>query len=222
MPSSEGPSLHTNTYVIRDELLTYFISYPYPSPPSSPPPPLLTAIDDNLITESPDAGQYGQYGFFIHPNESVKLPFKYQTFSVPRQTSHQDMVPVSCVCVSVCCGMHVCVHLLCCVSPVRVYVCVCVCVCVCICVCVCAFVCVCVCVRVYVCVCVHLCVCVCVCICVCVCVCACVCVCVCDMLWLCVNPHAIPGFQPMYILRSLTILSQESGSQFEHKIIKVS
>ncbi|KAL5515165.1 hypothetical protein EMCRGX_G000293 [Ephydatia muelleri] len=49
---------------------------------------IQTPIDDNLITESPDTGQYG---FFVHPNETVRLPFKYQTFSVPRHTSHEDM-----------------------------------------------------------------------------------------------------------------------------------
>ena len=39
------------------------------------------AIDDNLITEG-GGGEGGQYGFFIHPGETVRLPFKYQSFSV--------------------------------------------------------------------------------------------------------------------------------------------
>ena len=90
MSHSEGTSLHTNTYLMIqiDNLFC-----PYPSPPPSP-SSIPTAIDDNLITESPDTGQYG---FFVHPNETVRLPFKYQTFSVPRHTSHEDMVHV-CVC----------------------------------------------------------------------------------------------------------------------------
>lgn len=37
-------------------------------------------MDDNLITEGSEGGQYG---FFIHPGETVHLPFKYQSFSVP-------------------------------------------------------------------------------------------------------------------------------------------
>ena len=37
------------------------------------------AIDDNLITEG-GGGEGGQYGFFIHPGETVQLPFKYQSF----------------------------------------------------------------------------------------------------------------------------------------------
>ena len=41
----------------------------------------LTAIDDNLITESPDGG--GQFGFLVHPGETVSIPFKYQTFQPP-------------------------------------------------------------------------------------------------------------------------------------------
>lgn len=38
----------------------------------------LAAIDDNLITESPEGG--GDYAFFVHPSETVRLPFKYQSF----------------------------------------------------------------------------------------------------------------------------------------------
>ena len=43
----------------------------------------LLALDDNLITEGPEGGQYG---FFIHPGETVQLPFKYQSFSAPLAT----------------------------------------------------------------------------------------------------------------------------------------
>lgn len=37
--------------------------------------------DDNLITESPTSG--GQFGFFVHPGETVRIPFKYQSFQQP-------------------------------------------------------------------------------------------------------------------------------------------
>ena len=37
--------------------------------------------DDNLITESPASG--GQFGFFVHPGETISIPFKYQSFRQP-------------------------------------------------------------------------------------------------------------------------------------------
>lgn len=35
---------------------------------------------DSLIVEDADQSQYG---FFVHPGETVRLPFKYLTFSLP-------------------------------------------------------------------------------------------------------------------------------------------
>ena len=59
-------------------LLNYVIIVPTP----------YTAMDDSLITEGTEAGQYG---FFVHPGETVHVPFKYQTFQPLPQTSSPEI-----------------------------------------------------------------------------------------------------------------------------------
>ncbi len=41
-----------------------------------------------LVSEGRDGGQYG---FFVHPGESVTLPFKYQCFNHPPNSNYEDM-----------------------------------------------------------------------------------------------------------------------------------
>lgn len=42
-----------------------------------------------LVSEGRDGGQYG---FFVHPGESVTLPFKYQCFSYPSSCHDKDVM----------------------------------------------------------------------------------------------------------------------------------
>ena len=46
------------------------------------------AMDESLITEGTEAGQYG---FFVHPGGTVHVPFKYQTFQPLPQPSPPEI-----------------------------------------------------------------------------------------------------------------------------------
>ena len=53
-------------------------------------------MDDNLITENyQEAGSKQQYGFFVHPGETVRLPFKYQSFQLARHHPSPSCDPPS-------------------------------------------------------------------------------------------------------------------------------
>ena len=54
---------------------------------------IYAALNDNLITEDSNGGQYG---FFIHPGETVHLPFKFQSFSAATQLEDGDSLKTSC------------------------------------------------------------------------------------------------------------------------------
>ena len=55
----------------------------------------ISVVKDSLtITEGRDGGQYG---FFIHPGESVALPFKYQSFgsSTPSFAGEDHLITIN-------------------------------------------------------------------------------------------------------------------------------
>ena len=51
----------------------------------------IVVEDVCLVSEGREGGQYG---FFVHPGESVTLPFKYQCFNLESHAPHHKDMPM--------------------------------------------------------------------------------------------------------------------------------